>query len=75
MGETMPVPEGRLRILFSARTLFNLEEAHKLFLKDPANPQEYIQYMRENEDKPLDAGPLLRLYQICERINRYSDEL
>lgn len=71
----MPVPEGRLRILFSARTLFNLEEAHKLFLKDPANPQEYIEYMRENEDKPLDAGPLLRLYQICERINHYSDEL
>lgn len=71
----MPVPEGRLRILFSVRTLFNLEEAHQLFLKNPENPTEYKEYMRDNENVVLEAGPLLRMYQMCERINSFEKEL
>lgn len=68
----MPVPQGRLRILFSVRTIFNLEEAHKLFLEDPAK---YKDYMRDTEQDVLEAGPLMRLFQMCERINSYSDAL
>ena len=68
----MPVPEGRLRILFSVRTLFNLEEGHRIFLEDPAK---YKEYMRDTEKDVLEAGPLLRMYQMCERINEYSDQL
>jgi|GEM_PF-4707147 len=68
----MPTPEGRLRILFSVRTLFNLEDAHQLFLKDPA---QYQEFMRDTENELLEAGPLLRMYQMCERINAYSDIL
>tara|TARA_R110002095_G_scaffold141178_2_gene122491 strand:+ start:1175 stop:2185 length:1011 start_codon:yes stop_codon:yes gene_type:complete len=72
MGDAMPTPEGRLRILFSVRTLFNLEQAHQLFLKDPA---QYKEYMRDTENELLDAGPLMWLYQACERINMHSDAL
>ena len=71
----MPAPQGRLRILFSVRTVFNLEEAHKLFLESPENPTKYIEYMRDTEKDPLEAGPLMRLYQTCERINSLEDQL
>tara|TARA_R110000764_G_scaffold148021_1_gene235890 strand:+ start:10466 stop:11518 length:1053 start_codon:yes stop_codon:yes gene_type:complete len=74
-GEVMPIPQGRLRILFSVRTIFNLEEAHKLFLESPENPTKYIEYMRDTEKDPLEAGPLMRLYQACERINHMEDKL
>ncbi len=79
----MPRPLGHIRLLFSARVLFDLEEADKIFAEK--GEKEYADYMRargnyakdfdpEVMGRRLNPGPLWNLAVAALRLNEKSPD-
>lgn len=64
----MPRQRGHLRILFSPRVLFNLEEADALFKEE--GQEAYDDMMYKERDTPLKPGPLLNFAKALTKLNK-----
>ncbi|WP_327210886.1 5'-nucleotidase [Rhizobium leguminosarum] len=62
MSEYSPV-----RVAVSARSLFNLDESHEIFLRD--GPDAYVAHMRAHTDSVLEPGPVLPLMRALLHLN------
>lgn len=56
-----------LRVAVSARSLFNLDESHEIFVRDGADA--YVAHMRERSEDTLEPGPVLPLMRALLHLN------
>lgn len=66
--KAMPRERGHLRILFSSRVLFNIEDADALFIKDGQDAYDSMMY--KNRNTPLKPGPLLNFAKALTKLNK-----
>ena len=62
-----------LKIGISSRALFDLGESHEIFKKEGID--EYSNYQKKNENKPLDKGVAFNLVEKLLQMNNKKEKL